>query len=106
MGCSVCRLLVQGSPIQLPRCCSPWGQATAGGRHIGRLAAKHSILVAACAGLANPGPVAAALWTDEQLEAGVVLDSVVTVADATHIVRRAVSRHACLATMMTLQVVV
>jgi G3E family GTPase len=36
-------------------------------------------------GLANPGPVAAALWTDPNLEAGVCLDSIVTVVDAKHI---------------------
>lgn len=33
-------------------------------------------------GLANPGPVAAELWTDEELEAGVNLDAIVTVVDA------------------------
>ena len=33
-------------------------------------------------GLANPGPVASALWTDAELEAGVCLDAVVTVVDA------------------------
>lgn len=42
----------------------------------------------ALAGLANPGPVAAALWTDEELEAGVSLDAVVTVVDAGHIGRQ------------------
>ena len=36
-------------------------------------------------GLANPGPVAAALWTDEEVEAGVQLDSIVTVVDAINI---------------------
>ena len=36
-------------------------------------------------GLANPGPVAAALWTDDDLEAGVQLDSIVTVVDAINI---------------------
>ena len=30
-------------------------------------------------GLANPGPVAAALWTDAELESGVCLDAIVTV---------------------------
>lgn len=39
-------------------------------------------------GLANPGPVAAALWTDEELEAGVCLDSIVTVVDARNIPRQ------------------
>ncbi|PSC71484.1 COBW domain-containing 1-like [Micractinium conductrix] len=36
-------------------------------------------------GLANPGPVAAALWTDEQLESSICLDCIVTVVDARHI---------------------
>eukprot|EP00892_Ulva_mutabilis_P008540 jgi/Ulvmu1/6058/UM027_0036.1 len=39
-------------------------------------------------GLANPGPVAAALWTDEEVEAGVVLDCIVTVVDAKNIRRQ------------------
>lgn len=34
-----------------------------------------------CTGLANPGPIMAELWTDEELEAAVVLDGVVTVID-------------------------
>jgi len=38
-------------------------------------------------GLANPGPVAKALWTDPELEAGVCLDAIVTVVDA-HNIRR------------------
>eukprot|EP00854_Cymbomonas_tetramitiformis_P013953 gene13953-16491_t len=33
-------------------------------------------------GLADPGPIAAVLWTDDELEAGVFLDSIVTVVDA------------------------
>ena len=40
------------------------------------------------AGLADPGPVAAALWTDKELEAGVTLDAVVTVVDASRIDRQ------------------
>lgn len=39
-------------------------------------------------GLANPGPIAAALWTDEEVEARVHLDSVVTVVDALNINRQ------------------
>lgn len=38
-------------------------------------------------GLANPGPVAAALWTDVELEAGVCLDGIVTVVDSKNIKR-------------------
>jgi G3E family GTPase len=39
-------------------------------------------------GLANPGPVASALWTDDELEAGVSLDSIVTVVDARNLPRQ------------------
>ena len=35
-------------------------------------------------GLADPGPIVQALWADEQLEAGVYLDGVITVIDARH----------------------
>ena len=35
-------------------------------------------------GLADPGPVVQALWPDDALEPGAVLDSVVTVVDASH----------------------
>lgn len=38
-------------------------------------------------GLANPGPVAEALWTDAELESMVCLDAIVTVVDAKHIMR-------------------
>lgn len=44
--------------------------------------------ITCAAGLANPGPIAAALWTDEEVEAGVHLDSVVTVVDALNISRQ------------------
>ena len=47
------------------------------------------VTIRACdAGLANPGPVAAALWTDPELEAGVQLDGIVAVADARHLPRQ------------------
>ena len=36
-------------------------------------------------GLADPGPVAEALWTDDELEAAVHLDAIITVVDAKHI---------------------
>lgn len=42
------------------------------------------VLVLHFAGLANPGPVAAALWTDAELESGVCLDAIVTVRSAAH----------------------
>lgn len=36
-------------------------------------------------GLANPGPIASALWTDLELESSVFLDSIITVVDAKNI---------------------
>jgi G3E family GTPase len=38
-------------------------------------------------GLANPGPVAAALWTDAELESSICLDAIVTVVDARNVLR-------------------
>ena len=47
------------------------------------------VLIVACvSGLASPGPMAAALWTDEELEADITLDAIVTVVDACHIARQ------------------
>lgn len=39
-------------------------------------------------GLANPGPIAAALWVDEELEVGLYLDAIVTVVDGRNIGRQ------------------
>eukprot|EP00210_Caulerpa_lentillifera_P001515 g1453.t1 len=39
-------------------------------------------------GLANPGPIASALWTDVELESSVFLDSIITVVDSMNIVRQ------------------
>lgn len=39
-------------------------------------------------GLANPGPIIAQLWTDEELEAAVTLDGVVTLVDARNVARQ------------------
>lgn len=39
-------------------------------------------------GLASPGPIASALWTDTELEAGVCLDAIVTICDASNILRQ------------------
>ncbi len=39
-------------------------------------------------GLANPGPIIAELWTDEELEAAVTLDGVVTLVDGRNITRQ------------------
>ena len=36
------------------------------------------------AGLADPGPVAQALWADEAVEPGAVLDGIVVLVDALH----------------------
>jgi G3E family GTPase len=38
-------------------------------------------------GLANPGPVAAALWTDAELESSICLDAIVTVVDSRNVLR-------------------
>lgn len=39
-------------------------------------------------GLADPGPVAASLWTDPALESEVVLDAIVALADVRHLPRQ------------------
>lgn len=38
-----------------------------------------------CTGLADPGPVAAALWTDAELHSSVCLDGIITVVDAVNL---------------------
>ena len=48
----------------------------------------HNVAFVQIAGLADPGPVAAALWTDDELEAAVHLDAIVTVVDAKNIQRQ------------------
>lgn len=39
-------------------------------------------------GLANPAPLASALWLDEQLESSVILDAIITVVDARNILKQ------------------
>ena len=39
-------------------------------------------------GLADPGPVAAALWTDAELHSSVCLDGIITVVDAVNLLRQ------------------
>ncbi len=51
------------------------------GDHTGRLIHQGC----SCTGMADPGPVAAALWTDAELGSSVCLDSIVTVVDARNI---------------------
>ena len=48
---------------------------------------KFDYVIIETTGLANPGPVAAALWTDAQLESSICLDAIVTVVDAKNISR-------------------
>jgi G3E family GTPase len=55
--------------------------------------AVEAVLVEA-SGLADPGPVVAALWGDEELEPAALLDGVVTVVDAAHIGRQLAERRA------------
>lgn len=50
--------------------------------------ARFDYIIIETTGLANPGPVAAALWTDPELECGVALDGIVTVADARNLARQ------------------
>lgn len=46
---------------------------------------KFDYIIIETTGLANPGPVASALWTDEELESSLCLDAIVTVVDSAHI---------------------
>jgi G3E family GTPase len=46
------------------------------------------------AGLADPGPVASALWADEAVEPGAALDAVVTLVDAAHFRQQLAEPHA------------
>lgn len=43
------------------------------------------------AGLASPGPIASALWTDEELESELCVDAIVTVVDVTNISKQLTS---------------
>ncbi|KAK9809219.1 hypothetical protein WJX72_011554 [[Myrmecia] bisecta] len=49
---------------------------------------KFDYILVETTGLADPGPVASALWTDEEVESGVLLDAVVTVVDARNLPRQ------------------
>jgi len=44
-------------------------------------------------GLADPGPIISAFWTDKQLESGVTLDGVITVIDAKYFLKQLESEH-------------
>eukprot|EP00879_Flechtneria_rotunda_P022113 GHRR01023331.1.p1 GENE.GHRR01023331.1~~GHRR01023331.1.p1 ORF type:complete len:224 (+),score=69.16 GHRR01023331.1:248-919(+) len=48
-------------------------------------AGKFGYVLVETTGLANPGPIMSELWTDEELEAAVVLDGVVTLVDGHNI---------------------
>lgn len=48
---------------------------------------KFDYIIIETTGLANPGPVASALWTDPELETNLCLDAIVTVVDAVNISR-------------------
>ena len=41
-----------------------------------------------CTGLADPGPIAQALWADEAVEPGALLDGIVCVVDAKHFLQQ------------------
>jgi len=69
-------------------CCSMKGELVAGLEGLLKQRHRFDYILIETSGLANPGPVAAALWTDAELEAGVQLDGIVTVADARHLPRQ------------------
>jgi len=48
---------------------------------------KFDYIIIETTGLANPGPVAAALWTDAELESSICLDAIVTVVDSRNVLR-------------------
>ncbi|KAG7670129.1 putative COBW domain-containing protein 1 [Nannochloris sp. 'desiccata'] len=48
---------------------------------------KFDYVIIETTGLANPGPVAAALWTDVELESSICLDAIVTVVDSRNVLR-------------------
>lgn len=51
----------------------------------------HDYILIETTGLASPGPIAGALWTDAELESAVCLDAIVTIVDATNILRQLAS---------------
>ena len=54
---------------------------------------KFDYIIIETTGLANPGPVAAALWTDPELESSLCLDAIVTVVDAVNIKRHMTGKY-------------
>eukprot|EP00878_Enallax_costatus_P030930 GHUV01033745.1.p1 GENE.GHUV01033745.1~~GHUV01033745.1.p1 ORF type:complete len:209 (+),score=29.59 GHUV01033745.1:656-1282(+) len=66
------------------------GLLQTGSRHEG----KFDYILVETTGLANPGPIMSELWTDEELEAAVVLDGVVTVVDGRNIGRQLAEQRA------------
>ncbi|KAF6255739.1 CobW/HypB/UreG, nucleotide-binding domain-containing protein [Scenedesmus sp. NREL 46B-D3] len=60
------------------------GLLGAGSAHAG----KFDYVLVETTGLANPGPIMSELWTDEELEAAVVLDGVVAVVDGRNVARQ------------------
>ncbi len=82
------------SSVQLRTSHSTWSSVVSAGIHAadpGPTAIR--LQESVCAGLADPGPVAAALWTDDELEAAVHLDAIVTVVDAKNIQRQLQEQH-------------
>uniref|UniRef100_A0A7S3QRB0 CobW C-terminal domain-containing protein n=1 Tax=Dunaliella tertiolecta TaxID=3047 RepID=A0A7S3QRB0_DUNTE len=69
-------------------CCSVKNDFVQALESLMRKKQKPQAIVIETTGLANPGPVAAALWTDEEVEAGVQLDSIITVVDGININRQ------------------
>lgn len=73
-GCLCCS--VKGEFVQALE-----GLLASDSRHAGRF----DYVLVETTGLANPGPIMASLWTDEELEAAVELDGVVTLVDARNV---------------------
>jgi G3E family GTPase len=75
-------------------CCSAKGNMIVALEALVGQRARFDYVVIETTGLADPGPVAAALWADPALEAGVALDAVATVVDARHARRQLAERRA------------
>lgn len=96
-GESVHFLLVQGqeaSPltdwVELENgciCCSVKNEMVKSLEMLLQQRTKFDYIIIETTGLANPGPVAAALWTDAELESSLCLDAIVTVVDAVNIMK-------------------
>eukprot|EP00697_Spironema_sp_BW2_P015545 gnl/Spiro4/6438_TR3301_c0_g1_i2.p2 gnl/Spiro4/6438_TR3301_c0_g1~~gnl/Spiro4/6438_TR3301_c0_g1_i2.p2 ORF type:complete len:480 (+),score=134.93 gnl/Spiro4/6438_TR3301_c0_g1_i2:36-1442(+) len=65
-------------------CCSVKGEFVQALESLMKLPDPFEYILIETTGLANPGPVAAALWLDDALESPIYLDGIVTMVDAKH----------------------